>query len=354
MAHAGRAFTGAAAIVVLTVGGMVAHGQSKVVTPPYRIIENWAQLPSGLVLGAVPGVQIGPDGNIYVFHRCGADTCTGSNMPAILKFDPSGKLLQSWGQSMFVWPHGNHIDRDGNVWVADARGAGGKGNQVFKFSPDGKLLLTLGKAGVGGKGPDTFNGPMDIVTAPNGDIFVTDGHSCGGKNTVDCTNRVVKFSKDGKFIKTWGQAGSQPGEFNTPHSIGIDSRGRLIVCDRFNHRIQVFDQDGRLLDQWKGFGDPTGIFITKDDAMYVVDSLAGLNQGKGDQRFPNLPTGLYMGSAKDGSVKWFIPDEFLGPEDITVDARGDLYVGEARPQTVRKFVLDPARLNLGAIELRAK
>ena len=170
-------------------------------TCPIRIapIENWAQLPAGVQWGQVISVRPGRHGNIWVFHR---------SEPTILEFDASGKLLKSFGTGMFVQAHGLAIDRDGNVWVTDAQGKDGKGQQVFKFSPDGKILMTLGKAGVAGSGPDTFNGPSDVVVAPNGDIFVADGH--GG----DTNARVVKFSKDGKFIKAWGKKGSGPGEFD--------------------------------------------------------------------------------------------------------------------------------------------
>ena len=164
--------------------------------------------------------------------------CDGSNLPPILKFDASGKLVKAFGAGLLLFPHGIHVDREGNVWVTDGLGKDGKGHQVFKFSPDGKVLLTLGKAGVAGNGPDEFNAPSAVLVAPNGDIFVGDGH--GGETNA----RIVKFSKDGKFIKTWGKKGSGPGEFDIPHALAMDSRGRLFVGDRQNNRIQIFDQDG--------------------------------------------------------------------------------------------------------------
>ena len=350
---------GAATAAAVALWGHGVHGQSKVpINPPYRIIADWPQLPAGLKLGAVPGIQIGPDGNIYAFHRCGADSCVGSNDPTILKFDRSGKLLNSWGAGMFNFPHGIGIDHEGFVWVADATGLpasqrteNGRGHQVFKFSPDGKLLMTLGTAGVGGSGPDTLFAPTDVAVASNGDVFVTDGHSCNADNAAHCSARVVKYSRQGKFIKTFGKTGSNAGEFRSPHCLAIDSRGRVIVCDRGNARLQVFDQEGRLLDVWTGWGRPTGIFV-KNDTLYVVDSLANVVQGQVDPALVPMSTGIYVGSAQDGSVKWFIPDEFAGPEDVTVDALGDMYVGESRPQTIRKFVLDPERLLLGDPQLR--
>jgi DNA-binding beta-propeller fold protein YncE len=165
---------------------------------------------------------------------------------------------------MFLFPHGATVDRDGNLWLTDARGDKGKGNQVFKFSPDGKVLLTLGKAGMSGSGPDLFDQPTDVVVAPNGDIFVTDSHRNG------TNNRVVKFTKDGKYVKEWGRKGSGRGEMSEPHTIAMDSRGRLFVGDRENNRIQIFDQDGNYLDEWRQFGRPSGIYITADDTIYVA------------------------------------------------------------------------------------
>ncbi len=188
-------------------------------------------------------IEPAPDGTIYVVHRCFENSCAGRSEAPILKYDANGKLLATWGQGMFVFPHGATVDRDGNLWVTDARGENGKGHQVFKFSPDGKVLMTLGKAGVSGSGPDLFDQPTDVLVAPSGEIFVTDSHR-NGKN-----NRVVRFTKDGKFVKEWGKKGSGPGEISEPHTIAMDSRGRLFVGDRENNRIQIFDQDGSFLDR---------------------------------------------------------------------------------------------------------
>src|SRR6266702_4589834 len=207
---------------------------------PYRTTRDWGQLPPGVKWAAVTAVEPAPDGTIYVVHRCFANSCAGRAEAPILKYDPSGKLIKSWGEGMFIFPHGGTVDGDGNLWITDARGEGGNGHQVFKFSPDGRVLMTLGKAGVSGSGPDLFDQPNDVVIAGNGDIFVTDSHR-NGKN-----NRVVKFTKDGKFVKEWGKKGSGPGEISEPHTIAMDSRGRLFVGDRENNRIQIFDQDGRF------------------------------------------------------------------------------------------------------------
>ena len=245
MCHSSRRILNLVAVIVaMTMLATQAYAQDN----PYSIEEGWAKLPQGRKWGATIGVEIDRDGNIWAFERCGGSTCEGSNVAPIIKLDPSGKVLKMFGEGMFNQPHGFHIDRDGNIWATDATGKDGKGHQVFKFSPEGKVLMTLGKAGVAGDGPDTFNRPCDVVTAPNGDIFVADGH--GG----DSNARIVKFSKDGKFIKAWGKKGSAPGEFDTPHAITIDSQGRIFVGDRSNNRVQIFDQDGNFLAEWKQFG----------------------------------------------------------------------------------------------------
>jgi len=297
---------------------------------PYRLAEGWPQLPAGMKFGAVISADTDAKGNVWVFHR---------SDPTILQFDSSGKLLKSFGTNMFVQPHGMAIDREGNLWVTDAQNKDGKGQQVFKFSPDGKVLMTLGKAGVAAEGPDTFNGPTDVVIAPNGDIFVSDGH------VANSNGRIVKFSKDGKFIKAWGKKGTGPGEMDTPHAITIDSRGRLFVADRGNSRIQIFDQDGKFLDQWKQFGRPSGLFIDKNDTIYVVDSQSNAMLNPGFKR------GLRVGSAKDGKVTAFVPfvepdadkNNNAGMEGVTADTMGNVYVGETTTQILKKLVRNPTR-----------
>jgi sugar lactone lactonase YvrE len=204
---------------------------------PYQIEAGWLKMPEGRKMGQAISVDVDRDGkSIWVFDRCGGTECTGSMLNPIEKFDATGKFIRGFGDGMFNRPHGFHIDRDGNIWATDQVGGNGKGHQVFKFSPEGKVLLALGKPGVAGNGPDTFNSPTDVAVAPNGDIFVSDGH--GG----DTNARIVKFSRDGKFIKAWGKRGSGPGEFALNHSLAFDSTGRLFVADRANNRIEIFDQ----------------------------------------------------------------------------------------------------------------
>ena len=298
--------------------------------------------------GELIRVALDPKGDIWVFHRCfntvpaGSATCIGrDNDPPILKFDRSGKLLASFGRAMFAFPHGFTVDDQGNVWATDANGSAtvlgvsteGRGQQVFKFSPDGKLLMTLGKAGVAGNGPDTFDQPSGVVVAKNGDIFVTDGH---GKN-----DRVVKFSSDGRFIKAWGRTGSGPGELNQPHDIALDSRGRIFVADRSNNRLSIFDQNGTFIDQWKQFGRPSAVFIGSDDTIYVSDSTANEKLSPGRKR------GIYVGSARDGKVTAFIPDPdasrqeeltISGASGIAADDSGTVYAADVGPHRLRKYV----------------
>jgi NHL repeat len=337
-----------------------AHGQASYPPPndlpnPYRMVRNWAQLPDGRKWGSTSGVAISPEGNIWTYERCGGNSCLNSTLPPILEFEPSGKFLRSFGAEVFIYPHGIFVDKNGNVWVTDGVGGGatsddvgkhGKGHEVFKFSPGGKILMTLGKAGVPGDGSDTFNRPSAIAIAPNGDIFVADGHNSPPTSQVNA--RIIKFSKNGKFIKTWGKLGTGPGEFNAPHALAFDSKGRLFVGDRSNNRIQVFDENGKYLFEWKQFGRPSGIFIDKDDMMYVADSESTDQQNPGDMVAgygynPGCQRGIRIGSVRDGKVTAFIPDtdpkgSSSAAEGVAVDPEGNVYGAEVGPRDLRKYV----------------
>jgi sugar lactone lactonase YvrE len=287
-------------------------------------------------MGSTAAIDIDRDGrSVWVFERCGgasqAQTCAESSLAPVLEFDSSGKIVKSFGGGMFVSPHGIHVDPQGNVWVTDGNGKGEKGHQVFKFSPEGKVLLTLGKAGIAGDGPDTFNQPSDVLVGPNGDIFVADGH--GGKSNA----RIVKFSKDGKFIKAWGKAGSGPGEFNTPHNLAMDSKGRLFVADRGNSRIQIFDQDGALLTEWKQFGRPSGLYIDKNDVVYSADTQSD------EKTNPGFKRGIRIGSAKDGKVTALItdPDPDGTGEGVVADGQGNVFGSLTTKQALKKYVRSP-------------
>jgi sugar lactone lactonase YvrE len=332
-----RAALVAAAMVMTVTSAATQSGAPRNDLPqPYRTTRDWGELPPGVKWAAVTAVEPAPDGTIFVIHRCFNNSCQGRREAPILKYDRNGKLLASFGQQMFVFPHGATVDNEGNLWVTDARGADGKGQQVFKFSADGRVLMTLGKAGVGGSGPDTFDQPTDVVVAPSGDIFVTDSHRNGANN------RVVKFTRDGRFVKSWGRKGSGRGEISEPHTIAMDSRGRLFVGDRENNRIQIFDQEGTPLDEWRQFGRPSGIFITADDTLYVADSESGPDTGA--HELPGIKKGIRIGSARDGSVTAFIEDQestapdHSGAEGLGVDREGNVYGAVVRRQMLERHL----------------
>lgn len=301
---------------------------------PYTTISGWAKLPEGWTWGATGGVSIDKAGHVWVLQRCGGNTCVDASEDPILEFNKSGKFLKSFGSGLFVVPHSLTIDSEGNIWVADYQAKNGKGMQVFKFSPDGKVLMTLGKAGVAGDGPDEFSQPVAVAIS-KGDIFVADGHGFPGSNA-----RIVKFSKDGKFIKTWGKKGTGPGEFGALHTIAFDMNGRLLVGDRGNNRIQIFDQDGNYIAEWKQFGRPGGIYVDKTNNIYVADSDSNAKVHPGWQR------GIRIGSATDGSVQYFIPDPNTDPnlfntsaaEYAAADADGNIYGAEVGPKDLKKYV----------------
>jgi len=285
----------AVAALIGFLGLMSATVDSFAAASPFALVENWGPHLHGIEWGQTAGLTIDADGRLFAFTR---------RPTPVVEFDTSGRVLKTWGEGLFIFPHGIRVDRNGFLWLTDARGRDGKGHQVFKYSREGKLLMTLGTAGVAGEAPDLFNGPTDVAVAANGDVFVADGHG---------NNRIVKFSQDGRFLKAWGKKGAAPGEFDLPHTLFIDSRGRLLVGDRSNKRIQLFDQNGSFLEQWTQFGSPSGIFISRDDVLYVVDY--------------NDRKRLFIGNAKDGSVTHEIDDLTLA-EGIAVDSTGAIFVSE--------------------------
>lgn len=301
----------------LSLSGMLLAAAVAVAQPgTWRLAPDWARLPDGLQWGPVVALEFDRDGNLYVLHRCGAETCVGRSDPPILKFDPSGALIDSWGSNLFVWPHGMHIDAQGSIWVSDGRGADGQGHQVLKFSPSGDLLLRLGQPGVAGDDAQTLNGPTDIAVAANGDIFVADGHG---------NSRVVKFSADGEYLLAWGRRGAGPGEFEIPHAIAIDARGRILVADRDNNRIQVFDQNGGFLEAWSHFDSPSGFYMVDGETLYVAYS-----------------RGVHIARAADGVITETIDHSALlaeagNVEDVAADADGNVYAGLAGPWTLQRI-----------------
>ena len=318
---------------------------------PGRIGEPWAKLPDGREMGSPGGIEVDVDGeHIWAIVRCGNDGtprgsqtyCDSSDLDPIIKFDPDGNVVTMFGSRMFAWPHGLHVDRDGNVWVTEA-GSGESsqvagqvfGHQVFKFSPQGELLMTLGEAGVSGDGPYHLTAPSDVVTAPNGDIFVVDGHNQTGNN------RIVRYSSDGTFIKAFGETGHGPGQLYGPHAIAMDANGRLFVADRQNMRIVIFDQEGNFVNRWTQFGMPSDISIDDNGKIYVADSESDMTQNPGWEK------GIRIGDVETGWVEHFILDTGDNPpitaggsgaESLTVDRHGSIFSGEPRPQRVRKYV----------------
>jgi DNA-binding beta-propeller fold protein YncE len=328
---------------------------------PYRLVEGWPTLPksmNGGRWGEVIRVHVDAKGNVWVFNRCfnvvpaGSATCIGRGPanPPILEFDASGKLLRSFGAGLFAYPHGMTMDPEGNLWVTDvndaetilgmsARNAQGvlMGQEALKLSPDGKILMTLGTEGVAGSPPAAFDRPTSVAVASNGDIFVSDGHAPNKYNTA----RIVKFSKNGRFIKSWGRLGSAPGEFDEPHDIYIGgSRGWVYVADRKNNRIQIFDQDGNFIAAWKQFGQPSSVFVGKDDTIYVGASFPDPAGKKQELR------GIVVGNAIDGSLKAFIPDPTdldkivsgTSASGIAADDKGSIYAADVGAHNLRKYV----------------
>jgi sugar lactone lactonase YvrE len=300
--------------------------------------------------------------SIWVAERCSANNCAASDLHPVLKFDSTGTLVRSFGAGLLVSPHGIWVDAEGNVWIADCACTGGggrgragragarggdtagraagaaaapaapvKGHQIFKFSPTGDLLMRLGTAG-GANAPSYFFQPNDVLVAPNGDIFVSEGHGQGG-------DRILKFSKDGTLIKSWGKRGTGRGEFNQPHALAMDSRGRLFVGDRSNNRIQIFDQDGNFLDEWYQFSRPSGIFIDAQDNIYVADS----ESGSVNPAHVAWQRGIRIGKATDGSITAFIPDPAVNPpstsaaEGVAVDKNGVIYGAEVGPRALKRY-----------------
>jgi len=324
---------GVAIAALWAVSGDRGYGQAddpNAAPNPYKIQDNWLQLPEGRKLGAAIKVQVDhSDGkSIWVFDRCSANSCDNSMIAPILKFDSNGKFVRAFGANMFIQPHGLYVDNDGNVWATDNGVLNGKGAIVVKFSPNGQVLMTLGKPGMPGNAEGFFRGASSVVVAPNGDIFVGDGH---GANTND---RVVKFDKTGKQIATWGKHGKAQGEFDQLHGIAMDSQGQIFVADRGNSRIQVFDSNGKFVAEWKQFGRPSDVAIDKNDVIYVTDDQSNQNNN------PGFKTGIRIGSAKDGSVTSFIATtnpEIATPEGVGFDDAGNVYGGWTGKMAVRRW-----------------
>jgi len=270
------------------------HFQSKV---------DFLQIPDGWELGACSAVDLDREGDIYLFHR---------GKHPIIRFDSKGHVRDSWGDDLIKTAHGLRVDRAGDIWVTDI------GNhRVFQFDRSGKLKLALG-TGKAGAGDDEFNQPTDVAFGPDGEVFVSDGYG---------NNRVKKYSSQGKLIKTWGQKGKEPGEFHLPHAIIVDSSHCVLVGDRENNRIQVFDREGSLLAVWPGFA-PYGIAFSPEGHLYVAtgrdnDLLRLDAMGKIEQRWGRKGAGL---------------GEFDLPHMLAIDAAGNLFVAEVGRKRLQKLI----------------
>jgi hypothetical protein len=335
-----------AALIALSLFGVRAPARSQMapvndLPNPYQPPErNWAKHPDGRAWGSTAGIDFGPKGELWAIDRCGANTCEGSNAPTIHQIDlKTGNVLKSIGAGLFVFPHGLHVDREGNIWVTDGQASkdGTKGHQVLKLSPDGKVLMRLGKAGQKGGGPDMFDEPCDVITAANGDIFVADGHFGQQATATPATaSRIVKFTREGKFIKSFGTWGAAPGELKTPHAMIIDA-GRLIVADRGNMRIQIYDLDGNLRDSWPQFSRVSGLFV-RGGMLYAIDSES---TGK---NHPGWKKGVRIGSAKDGTVAHVVPGhqtdtaDGAAGEGIAVGPDGTIYAAENTLRGITRYL----------------
>ena len=307
---------------------------------PYRVIRDWAHI-DGRPWGGSNGVAIDRDGKtVWATDRCSPGPtpgCFATNANPVHHFDESGKEIRSFGGGMFVWPHGIHVDRDGNIWVTDSRGEQNKGSIVVKFSPDGKVLMTLGKPGVRGNPPEALTDPTAVVTDPgNGDVYIAESHT--DVSDPNLVGRISVFNKNGKFLRRIGRTGTGPGEFRTPHALGFDSKDRLIIADRHNHRIQILTKDGKFISEYDDFGRISGLIIDRNDTLYTADSESS------PQVHPGWLRGIRIGSLRDGKVTIFIPphktdapDGAMG-EGIAIDAAGNIYTAEATLRGITKYV----------------
>ncbi|MDA1082684.1 MAG: hypothetical protein O2973_13630 [Gemmatimonadetes bacterium] len=351
---------------------------------PYRTIEGWGKMPAGRAWGSTSAVAVDKDGvSIWVAERCGQNDCVDSPLDPVLRFDKDGNLVKSFGAGMVRSPHGIHVDIDGNVWVADCsctgaggggrggRGAAGgaptppppsltSGHQVYKFSPEGHLLLTIGKAG-GARDPDYLFQPNAVTTAPNGDIYIAEGH---GSTAGSSPAAVLKFDRTGKLLARWGTVfdptkSDEPYAFNQPHALAFDSKGRLFVADRGYDRLKIFDQSGKLLDTWYQFSRISGLYIDANDIIYAADSESETVSRNPDRTPSRIDwkRGIRIGSATDGRVTAFIPDPWprcetgqrpteaapcspstSAAEGVAVDKNGVIYGAEVGPRALKRYV----------------
>lgn len=319
-------------LLVLTLMAAVCHGSP---TPPseradYRVIHGWPILPDGYILGQATGVGVSSRNHVFVFHRAGREWTEPFPIDpiptaTIAVFDgATGQQVAAWGAGLFVMPHGLTIDDKDNVWLTDV----GR-HQIYKFTSDGRLLFALGEAGVPGDDRSHFNLPTDVAVLPDGSFYVSDGY----ENT-----RVIKFSATGEFLFQWGTKGSAPGQFELPHGIAVDKSGRVFVADRSNSRVQVFDDRGQFLAEWKSseLGRPYAVAVSPDAKVFVIDG--------GDQPPAPPDRSRAFRLSLDGKIETAFgrfgnyDGQFVLGHDIAVATDGAVYIVDAWGMRVQKFV----------------
>lgn len=301
---------------------------------PYHVENDWATPETGRKWGAVSAIDIDKDGkSVWLFERCSGtrnDECVQNpKMNPIMKFDEHGKLLKAFGAGLFHYPHGIFIDRNDHIWVVDGVSKNAVvGDTIRIFDQDGKLLETHGTEGVRGSATDpyNYNEVSDVLQAPNGDIFVADGHDPDGNF------RMLKYDRNWKFISMWGQKGNKPEDFNPPHGLSMDKEGRLYVADRGNRAVKRFDQNGKLLDVWTQFGQPSGVFVDKNDILYVADSTS-------NPATTAFSPGIRMAKVSDGVIFGNIPWSVVGTEEgVAVADDGTVYGGYTNTPGAHRFL----------------
>lgn len=262
------------------------------------VSAGFIEFPSTAEIGAVSAVAIGPKDEIYVLQR---------GNPPLLALDADGKFRLGWGQDLFKVPHGLRVDRDGNVWTTD------NGNHVLrKFSPEGKLLATIGVEGKAAGGKDGLSAPDDVVFDSSGNLYVADSGN----------GRIVKLSPAGEHLAEWGAKGKAPGQFATAHGLAIDREDRIYVADRGNKRVQVFDASGKHLSDWTGFGNPFGLLVVGEELLATEGDLHKI---------------FHLDRAGKIVTEWGDPQLLQLPHLMAIDSKGTLYVAEVNGKRVQKF-----------------
>ncbi len=289
---------------VFTVGLWSAPVESNFPSMHYKVNPDWPTLPPGWNFGEVAGVAVDGKGHVFVFHR-------GEH--SIMEFTPEGRMVRSWGEGLFIRPHAIRVDPEGNIWTVD-----NDTHQVLKMDPSGRIRMVVGRRGQSGESDELFNRPTDVAFAPNGDFYVSDGY---------VNSRVVKFSKEGRYITAWGKKGDGDGEFNLPHSVAVDGQGRVYVGDRENYRVQVFDANGKFLTKWNHVGSPWGLDLQSDQTLFLAD-------GYNDRILKVTLEGKVLGAFGENGR---LPGELNFVHHLGLDAAGNIFVSEIKNQRVQKF-----------------